>query len=543
MSGTPLKNRQPVRGTTPILNAARPHCEAHFYRWARPDTTDVVYLDANDPITGSFNRLNTERPTMVVNNDILRCTVSKDKSSHAGTFTLVLKAGRVGNDGESFSTRDHIDYTKAVRPGDWVAIYITKDRGPNEVPKTGMKMLGIVEQVFIEEFDNPTTGAPSQNFVISGKDFGKVFESQIFFSPIMNSNTAAGILGGDFLNDSLKAVSKTPTPSPDDVIKALISFFYGGALAEKNREHETWFVPPSVAALFGVNTQTKTKPSFIDIFDYNSRVGLEGGNGAIKGKLPGQTVIKSLPTSGTIWQVLSYYSNALLNELYCDLVPTASGLKPTLIFRQLPYSVSAGGLKINTPVGQDKRTFLHALPKTTINSSQIRRKAVSKADAERINHVVVIPRVDTPFPFGYKSALNPTSVQRYGLRSLTVETPYAANGPETFESYCKLCVDLLVEWFFNNEDYYSGTITVEGLNTQVPLGTNLFIEDIGQLYHVEGYVHNFEQMADGRTFFTTNFSVIRGCAISGQSLDRLETGISTTVTKSVLENIPSRVRR
>jgi hypothetical protein len=154
---------------------------------------------------------------------------------------------------------------------------------------------------------------------------------------------------------------------------------------------------------------------------------------------------------------------------------------------------------------------------------------------------VVIPRVDTPFPFGYKSALNPTSVQRYGLRSLTVQTPYAANNDKTFEAYCNLCVQLLVEWFFNNEDYYSGTITIDGLNNQVPLGTNLFIEDIGQLYHIEGYTHHFEQMPDGRTSFTTEFSVIRGCSMSQQSLNRLETGTTMTVTKSILENINSRV--
>jgi hypothetical protein len=543
MSKVLLKNRPKVPGTTSIISAARSHCEAHFYRWKRPETTEVVLLDAKSAFRGEFSRDNSESPVVVVNNDIVRCTVSKDKSSHAGTFTIVLKAGRVGSDSDEFSNKDLIDYTKTVKPGDWVNIYITKTGGPNDISKDSLKMLGIVEQVTLEEFDNPASGAPTQVFVVSGKDFGKVFESQIFFNPIMNSETAATIFGADFLNDSLKAVSASPTPSPDDVMKALVSFFYGGAFAKSNREHETWFVPPSLAKFFGVDLQSKTKPSFIDIFDYNSRIGLEGANGAIKGKLPGQTVIKSLPTSGTIWQVLSYYSNALLNELYCDLVPTAKGLKPTLIFRQLPYSVAGGNLKISTNVGQDQRTFLHALPKTTINSSMIKRKVVSKVDAERINHVVVIPRIETPFPFGYKSALNPTSVQRYGLRSLAVETAYAANGEDSFEAYCLLCVNLLAEWFFNNEDYYNGSITVEGLDKQVPLGSNLFIEDIGQLYHVEGYTHNFEQMADGRTTFTTSFSVIRGCDITGQALNRLETGISTTVTKSVLENIPSRVRR
>lgn len=540
MNSTPLK-RQKVSGTTSVLHGARPTCEAHFYRWAK-SPAQVVKLDANAGIGGQFNNTSKERPVMVVNNDIVRATVQKDKGSHTGQFTLVLKAGKVGKDSDTFSTKDEIDYCAAVNPGDWVIIYMAKSSGTN-VSKSNMKMLGIVERVYIEEVDNPQTGIPSQYYVISGKDFGKVFETQLFFSPIMNSETAQSLYGADFLANSLKAVAGAKgTPSPDDVMKALVSFFYGGTFANSNKEHELWYVPPSLAAYFGVNIQAKSKPSFIDIFDYQSLVGLQGATGSVKGKLPGEIVIRGMPTSGTIWQVLSYFSNAALNELFCDIEFTAGGLKPALIFRQLPYSVAAGNLKIANPMAETQRTFLHALRKTSFDSSIIKKKAVSKSDAERVNHVVVVPRVETPFPQAYKSTINPISVQQFGLRSLTVETAYAATQQQSFDAYCDNCINLLSEWFFAAEDYYSGSITVEGLDTHVPIGTNIVITDIGQLYHVEGYTHNYEQSASGNISYTTDFSVIRGCALSQSSLNRIETVQTSTITKSIIENIPKRTQ-
>lgn len=535
-----LKKPQ-VPGTTPLLRGARPTCEAHFYRWQKVEP-QVVKLDASSTLGGNFSNTAKERPVMVVNNDIIRATAQKDKGSHAGQFTLLLKAGKVGVDSETFSTRTKIDYCEAVNPGDWVIIYIGKSTGPN-VDKSQIKMLGIVERVQLQEIDNPGNGAPTQVYVITGKDFGKVFEAQLYSSPIMASKTGTTLYGADFLANSLKAVAGAKgTLSPDNIMKALVSYYYGGAYASTNKEHELWYVPPSLAAYFGINIQTKTKPSFIDILDYQSHVGLQGANGTVKGTLPGEIVIRTLPTSGTVWDVMSYYSNAAINEMYCDLDFTGTSIRPSLTFRQIPYSVASGNLKIPTSVSESQRTFLHALRKTTLNSSAVKGKNISKADAERVNHIVVVPRADTPFPTAYKSTINPTSVQQFGLRSLTVETPYAATSQQSFDSYCETCVNLLTEWFFNSENYYSGTLTIEGLDTHVPVGSNLYLEDIGQLFHVEGYTHTYEQVKEGVITFVTDFSVIRGCSANQTALNRIETVQSTTVVKSILENIPKRVQ-
>src|SRR6185369_610526 len=204
MDGVNLKKIK-VPGTTAVMHGARPTCEAHFYRWAKAPV-QVVKLDASSGVGGSFQNNSKERPVMVVNNDIIRATVQKDKANHAGQFNLILKAGKVGNDADTFSKKDQIDYCAAVNPGDWVIIYMGKKTGPH-VGKSNIKMLGIVEKVYLEEVDNPTTGVPSQVYVISGKDFGKVFETQLFFSPIMNSQTAETFYGADFLSNSLKAVA------------------------------------------------------------------------------------------------------------------------------------------------------------------------------------------------------------------------------------------------------------------------------------------------------------------------------------------------
>lgn len=540
MNGAKLKKIK-VPGTTALLNGARATCEAHFYRWEK-SPAQILKLDANAGFRGTFTNNSKERPVMVVDNDIVRATVQKDKGSHSGQFTLVLKAGKIGSNSDTFSKKSQIDYCAAVNPGDWVIIYMGKKTGTH-ITKSNIKMLAIVERVYLEEVDNPQTGIPSQVYVISGKDFGKVFETQLFSSPIMNSETATAFYGADFLSNSLTAVKGAKgIPSPDEIMKALISYYYGGAFLQSNKEHELWYIPPSLAAFFGINIQTKTKPSFIDIFDYQSLVGLQGPNGSVKGKLPGQIVVRTLPTTGNIWQVLSYYSNAAINELFCDLEFTSQGIKPALIFRQIPYSVASGNLKVANPMGENERTFLHSLRKTTFNSSLLKKKAISKTDAERVNHIVVVPRADTPFPQAYKSTINPPSVQQFGLRSLVVETGYAATTQQSFDAYCNNCVNLLTEWFFNSEDYYNGTISIEGLDTHVPIGTNIVIDDIGQLFHVEGYTHNYEQIPGGNISFTTDFSVIRGCAVNNTTLNRIETVQSTTIVKSILENIPQRIR-
>lgn len=529
-----------VKGTTPLLQGARPTCEAHFYRWAKAKA-EVVELNANSAFKGTFKNNSKERPVMVVNNDIVRATVQKDKASHAGNFTLVLKASKIGKDSDTFSKKEEIDYCAAVNPGDWVIIYMSKTSG-TRVDKSNIKMLGIVERVQLEELDNAQTGTPSQVYVITGKDFGKVFETQLFFNPIMDSKTNQTLFGGEFLSDSSKVLSSSVVKTPDQIMKAIVSFFYGGAFAEANREHELWYIPPSLAAYFGVNIQTKSKPSFIDIFDYKTLVGLHGGGGTVKASLPGEMLAKSFPTSGSIWSVMSFFSNAAINELFCDLEFVNNSIRPSLIFRQLPYSVASGNLKIDTVVPETDRTFLHSLRRTTINSSILKRKAIAKADAERINHIVVIPRIEAVEPRLYKSTINPISVQQYGLRSHVVEVSYAQTKAESFEKYCAKCVSLLTEWFFNSEDYYSGVLSVEGLDTHVPVGTNIVLDDIGQLFHVEGYTHNYEQNPGGTISFTTDFSVIRGCSVNQTMLNRIETVQSTTVVKSILENIPKRVQ-
>lgn len=531
--------RPPVKGTTPLLRGARATCEAHFYRWA-PIDVEVENLSASSGIGGGFSSKSKQTKTnpLIVNNDLIRATVMKDKSSHTGQFTLILKAGRVGKDTDIYSNKPPMDYCESVNPGDWVVIYMAKTTGL-KVEKENIKMLGIVERVYLEEVDNPQTGTPSQTYVISGKDFGKVFETQIFSSPIMNSQLAKSLYGADFLSDSLKSVKGSR--SPDAIIKSLISFYYGGSFKSHNKEHELWYIPPALASLFEVDIQSKARPSFIDILDYSSFIGLFGESGKASGNLPGEMLVRALPSSGNIWQALAYHQNATINEMFVDLEFTAKGLQPAITLRQLPYAVKDGDLKVPTKLESSKRTFFDTLNKTSFDSSIIKKKGLSKIDSERINHIVVVPRVDTPLPFAYKASINPSSVQQYGLRSLVVDTGYAATSKQAFEDYCNDCVSILTECFFNSEKYYSGSISIEGLDTHVPLGNNIFISDIEQLFHVEGYTHNYEQNAGGTTSFTTDFSVIRGCSVNGSELNKIETATNTTIVKSVLENIPNRI--
>src|SRR5690606_30000453 len=112
-----------------------------------------------------------------------RCPVNKTKGSSSGSFSVTLKRGKERKNGIQLTS--DVNYLELVHPGDWVAIYIRKS-GPipeSNLKRTGknsgLKMVGIVENVRYVEVEDPATGAPRLEFLITGRDFGKVLDSNI----------------------------------------------------------------------------------------------------------------------------------------------------------------------------------------------------------------------------------------------------------------------------------------------------------------------------------------------------------------------------
>lgn len=555
---------------TTIRFSQRSTCEALFFSFDQTDITKIVPLNITKDRSLSGNAQQASqgnlrtRKVLEVKSDIVKCTLNRNKGMSSGTFSMTLKRRNKQLSSEN-------DYVKLVHPGDWVMLYMKKS-GKVSLGKTdsksGLKFLGIVESVQYVETDNPDKAAPELVYSISGRDFGKVFENELFFNPTVNNETIKTLLGVNFLADSKSSLRGDNRAiaagfTPDSVVKNLVSFYLGGKFASLNANNQVWYVPQLLAQTFRPTEKIKSEVSFVDILN-TDKIGLHNYDTNRRltgvGSLPGATILKSLPATGTVWSVLQFVQNAALNEMYTELSQDANGnLQPTLVMRQMPFSnhvshevspfaanarsVSDGGNKtaIIDNIASNQKTYFTQLPQLVINSSNIKRKAVGKNDHERVNHVIVTPKIDSEvYDFLYATLYNVPSVQRYGLRSLQTQTSYILDPKQGVSSYLERCTYLLADWFFLAHHLFNGTILISGVDEHVEVGSNVYISDIQQLYHIEGYTHSYEVLQDGRIIYETELRVSRGQVVTdskqagfiGPSIMNKE---ATTISSNILE--------
>lgn len=555
--------------TTAILRSQRASCVVQIFRYDNVDITKLVSLNAsnekslvgaNKPSSGN---LNTRQP-VIIKNDIIRCSINKNKGAASGNFTLVLKKGKQVQNGQTLQAS--IDYTQALHPGDWIAIYMKKngDISDSDLGKitsdSGFKFLGIIENVRFVEVDGPERGQPRLEYVITGRDFGKVFETSLFFNPQVNKETIETVLGAKFLTDSSGIIKPIGGNTPDVVMKKVIKFFMGGEGTSTSGANDNWYIPRNLGTKFNPSLQKKSNGvSFIDILSL-SNIGMHQymagrpqyvttKDGPGFRSLSGATLIKALPSSGTIWSVMQFLQNEVVNELYTELLPDSQGkLRPSVVHRQVPFSnkknQETNVLKAHSkyskqafPVKDEglAKTYFVDLPKHEIVSTDVKQKNVGKSDHERINYILIVPKIDSStFDLGYVAFSNIPSIQRYGLNPFQAQTSYILNQSDGIKTYLEDCGLLLQDWFFLSHNLYNGTIIVDGTDNHVPVGTNLYIKDDEQLFHIEGYTHQYQIVNDAVTEYTTEFRVSRGQIFT-------KTGISKFIGASQTPNDPTTV--
>jgi hypothetical protein len=576
MAGVKFPNTRRDTGkkgnATSITASQRSTCNVVVYRWSDPNMSKLALLDAKadaalkgtNPTNGN---LKEQAIPIVIKNDVVRCSITKNKTGSSGQFSITLKRGKEVKNGV-VQNKD-INYLELINPGDWVMIYMKKSgtiKTGSTAFDSGLKMVGIIDNVRYVETDDEATGRPRLEYVITGQDFGKIFDMDIFFNPLL-APIASQLLGAKFNVDAAKTLSELDRAdasralSPDLVVKKLASFYLGGnkTLDSLNTTNEAWYVPKSLALNFKPDFKNRSAVSAIDIVDMD-RIGLHKfrANKFLRADpLPGGTFFKALPSQGTVWSVLEFVNNKVANEMYTELVRGSDGLlRPALIMRQIPYSNKKShetnaftqaanfGKSTGDSASDSDKTYLIDLPQVKVNSSQIKQKNVGKSDFERINHLLVVPKSDVVQNMDelYQSVVNVPSIQRYGLKTFQAQTGYIFG--QKFGSPTKACrffLDLLIDWFFLAHQFYNGTIVIDGLDENIEVGSNLFIEDIGQLYHIEAYNHVYEVNTEGDTVYSTSLTVSRGQVLKGANAQFIgpsnATKEPTTITSSVLEGI------
>lgn len=533
-------SRQDKSRTTSILRQQRSSCVAVIHSYQQEDMTRLVPINfKNDQLLSnnfqksSKGNLNVRNP-LVIRQDIVRCAVTNNKGTPSGNFSLTIKRGNKIKNG--VNTSDNVDYLRIIQPGDWIMIYMKKDGQiddkdlANTKPSSGFKFLGIVENVRYLELDNPNNANPKLEILVTGQSFGKVFNTSVFFNPIVNQQTIQTILGLDYLTDSSKSKRFIDDNTADEVMRRIIRDYLGGKVVSRSSANDIWYIPQSVArVLKGQDKNKSLGKSVIDILN-TKRIGIQNYNKGVLTRLtrmPGSALIKSLPSSGTIWSIMQFMQNGALNELYTEMLLDTNGtLQPGVVLRQMPFSNKPNHEtnvfnahnkynktnKITDFLAYNEKTYFIDLPKYDIVSSDIKQKNIGKSDHERINYVIVVPKIDNVnFDILYTAGSNPASIQRYGLKAFQAQTSYVMS-PNTdgVKNYCSRAVSLLQDWFFLSHNLYNGTIITDGRNDFVEIGNNLYISDIKQLFHIEGYTHTFQISPTGDPLYETEFRVSRG---------------------------------
>lgn len=562
------------------LIGQKPTCIIKVFPWQNPailKVTELNFTEGGTPATDTAKARNqaagTRKPS-TIDNDIVRCSINKGKNSSSGGFSFVLKRGNSNDKGQTVSDTK-IDYLRLISPGDWVMIYMKSD-GEIDTEATdsdsGLKLVGIVENVRYIEIDDPTLGKPRLEYVVTGRDFGKILESDIYFNPVVASNPQLQqILGIKFAVESSAPLGGGPGKSPDEIIKSMIEFYVGGKLSESSNPAQQWYVPGHIAKAFGNRHASEgggipffnlLNLKYIGLHKYNAKQEFQGVR-----RLLGESVMISAPASGTIWQALQAWANPALNELIVDLKKTTplgktkSGarnykLEPAIQHRQVPFSSlktsetspfsKSGSGKLGSQVDDGSKTMFINLPRHVIQSTDVKQKNVGKSDFERINAIIVTPGLfnGEPLVQAYRMAINTPSIQRYGLKLLETQSAYGAKREE-FLTHATKCVSLLCDWFLNAHLLYNGTIVTTGTDEFVEVGENLFIEDIAQLYQIEAlsYIYEINQQ-DGGTTYNTEFQVSRGQRVENGTTKFIDNSVSgsnedlySTITTNTLENI------
>jgi len=411
----------------------------------------VVYSYRNRVVTGSVAETTSNR--IEIQKEMLSYEYTKNIGSPSGSFTFQVTANK--------------NWKAVISPGDWVVVYLSNEG------KEHKRLLGNVDRVsqFTTRNDK---GLLETSYVISGRDFGKVFETtNIWFHPL---NTTKLILPVILLKGS-----------PDTLINKLLGLFLGKdipikALLKQIQLFQYQVLPIGLALELGA-----TGISFYDILQKNTQ------------KLQGKKVIDNLSTiQGDIWSILKSNSNDVVNELYTELIDG----KPTITLRTKPFAKKS----ITNGPTSDINYFLD-LDQVIVKGADIIGSDLGTSDEDRFNLFLMTANADFLGVSQLASQLRPNwpniqqaSIQRYGLRIMYVDTDFAlVSGDGKNE---KIKPELLREWnellyhFYNNAIFLeAGTIELEKANPNIKVGKTLIIQQSqinqNKIFYIEGYSDNW----------------------------------------------------
>lgn len=447
-----------------------------------------------DQLTTEMKKVKIE----ILEEEVTSCTVSKSLSNPSSSFEFQILPSQ--------------NWKQKISPGDWVLIYIHGKSGQPKsqfLSKQGTKdliMVGNIDRVARSLQKDEATDKTLLRYVVSGRNFGKVFEETgMWFNPT--------VVNQKELNEVTLASAGVPvTGTPDTMVKALTKVFLGlgGQLGDvKFADNKVWFIPSELSKLFG-----GSESRFYGILAQK-----------ITSNLPGYCPRMSFTagSTGGLYDILSRSSNSIVNELFFEESRDSNGnVKPTMVLRPRPLNSiffesnipNKGALNGKYKKMQDLSTtdFIE------ISQSEILYENLGKDGHSRFNHFYLSTQNNFEFAFtdpqGTGKISNPTvsvpSIRRHGLKQFTANIDFcyaldSKGNPAPERALFEAFMGQVYDMNYANHLYDTGTIECTGV-LEAELGKVLKIlpegKSLPKIYYIEGYEHSWKYPSTWRTTFS-----------------------------------------
>lgn len=431
------------------------------------------------------------------------------------------------------------DWKDVIKKGSWMLIYMSNDGGlsiPSATDDLKLTSGGKGDKVDVSKLRQQgkklrtmayidtvrargmvdEKGAFDVEFVLSGRDFGVVYEeTEIWHNQILFDN--------NLLQSSAAFLNASEIKTVDELMTTLHKLFYSPSdLIKKPLKNDSlvsialqWMLPKSMLRALGINLGAK-KPYF----------------GNIPGLLNFSPTRASFPVenplallSGVAWDRLKAHSIDPYHELFTEISDDG---KPQLTFRMIPWKLFRTNSKFKTinptidrfadpkngvvdiptvdivdfDVGEDNHTRFNAYLTTVVTQGVTVQQSLQMIGDN--SPVTGFPR------------LLQNGIRRHGLRLIYREMNALIDlGKEKVDqNLLKEFNEFCVELWARSHEYESGTFNIVG-NNGIKLGKCISTDsdapyNADKLFYIEGYEDEFVIDENGVADWTQNVFVTRG---------------------------------
>lgn len=506
-------------------------------------------LSTDGVINDAFDKIN-ERIISTVS--LTSITTNKTKGDPVGTFNFTLAPTR--------------NWVSTLTPGSWCAILMSnepfdKDSFTKAKAKQ-VKMLGRIDTVRVDVTvgDN---AARSTRYIVSGRDWGSIFNNVIYTDPIVqdpsdHGRSQANAIYLQYMQNILSKAKDLKTLGVPNNLQTILSIV-GGPIKLPTTErlakatHDV-SLPSEVSNFFQFidgNEAVSSSTKFTELLnlkwgplkgenDYDNSEPTQTGTGWIN--------VFSLVGQHTLWSALQENSNIALNEMYPEMSWSDPDKGPSLLLynRIRPFSYT------NVPASPDKIDESMRSKFQFVTSHKLDDEAIISANAgtnwhDKYNFVEIKPNInELEAVLGvfikdksqvYQGDSQSSDVfNREGFRPIVFsikQLPFNKNitkSPIQLETINQW-VHLVKEWYFDCHKLLNGSVVLHGSSEYIPVGDNIMFDagligvtrnynseagdktDIFVLGHVESVQNTFNASEDGTRSFQTTIQFVRGILV------------------------------